>query len=124
MDARLGRGLGWTSFSNGVQEEGVRGDGGVGLCSSGRMAATGFHNKVERVFLVMHIGFVGAYSSNVKRGFFGTNGGLFWYIWAVYLYILGVFWFLPGGGGGVRVGTNRAVCWYISGVFMGLVFFF
>ena len=25
------RHLGWTSFSNGVQEEGVRGDGGVGL---------------------------------------------------------------------------------------------
>ena len=60
MDIRLGRGLGWTSFSNGVQQEGVRGDGGVGLCPSARMAATGFHNKVERVFLVMHIGFVGA----------------------------------------------------------------
>ena len=59
MDTRLGRGLGWTSFSNGVQEEGVRGDGGVGLCPSARMAVTGFHNKVERVFLVMHIGFLG-----------------------------------------------------------------
>ena len=59
VDAKLGRGLGWISFSNGVQEEGVRGDGGVGLCPSARMAATGVHNKVERVFLVMHIGFVG-----------------------------------------------------------------
>ena len=29
MDTRLG--LGWTSFSNRVQEEGVRGDGDVSL---------------------------------------------------------------------------------------------
>ena len=29
----LGRGLGWTSFSNGVQEEGVRGEGGVWVCN-------------------------------------------------------------------------------------------
>ena len=37
---------------------------------SGRMAATGFHNKVETVFLVMHV----------------------WSFWEV-------FWYLPGGGG-------------------------
>ena len=75
MDRRLGRGLGWTSFSNGVQEEGVRGDGGVNLQPGRHMAAIRFHNKVERVFLVMHVGFVGVYSGNVNRGFSGTNKG-------------------------------------------------
>ena len=38
---------------------GCEGDGGAGLCPIARMAATGLHNKVERVFLAMHIGFVG-----------------------------------------------------------------
>ena len=31
MDTLLGQGLGWTSFSNGVQEEGVKRDGGVSV---------------------------------------------------------------------------------------------
>ena len=49
----------------------------------------GFHNKVERVFLVKHIGFVGVYSGKVHRGFSGTNGGFFGTFGRV-------FWYLPG----------------------------
>ena len=47
------------------------------------MAATRFHNKVERVFLVMHIGFVGVYSGKINRDFFWDK--------RVFLVHLGVF---------------------------------
>ena len=75
------------------------------------MAATGFHNKVERVFLVMHIGFVGVYSGNVHRGFFLYKRGVFWYSWGVLVHfgvffvLLGVFWYKMGG----FFGTSRGV---------------
>ena len=35
------------------------------------MAATGFRSKVEWVFLVMHVGFVGFYSGNINGVFWG-----------------------------------------------------
>ena len=58
---------------------------GVWVCNQ---VDTGFHNEVERMFLVMHVGFAGVYSCNVSRGVFWYRRGVFWYIWEV----LGTFW--------------------------------
>ena len=61
---------------------------GVWVCNQ---VDTWFHGKVEKVFLVIHMGIVRVYSGNVNTGvfgtsggFFGTLGGFFWYIFSVF----------------------------------------
>ena len=70
------------------------------------MAATGFHSKVERVFLVMRVRFVGVYSGNVNRGFFLAQTGVFVRFWVFF----GTFWGF--------FGICRGFFWYISGDFL------
>ena len=89
----------------------MRGDGGVGLSPNGHIAATGFHNKVEGVFLVMHIGFMGVYSGNINKvgflvhlgGFLVHFGGFFGICWGVYLVQNGFFF---GTSWGASRGTG------------------
>ena len=81
------------------------------------MAATRFHNKVERVFLVMHIGFVGVYSGNVTRVFFCTNEGFF----GTFGGFFGTFWggFLLSAGGVFLVQNARFFGTSQGGFFVG-----
>ena len=50
----------------------------------------------EKVFLFVHIGFVGVHlGQGQQRGFFGTNGGFFGTKRGVFLYKVGGFWYSP-----------------------------
>ena len=61
------------------------------------MPATGFHNKVERVFLVMHIGFVGVYSGSVNKGGFLVQTAVFFLVYSGFFLVQ---------DGGFLVGTR------------------